>query len=101
MIFQRIYIFKYCLYIKRQNLLFLMHAQKHVPETREENPLFGVHTKNAGVINNNNNNNNNNTPIRAERLIKFDLIILWTLKSIFQHIILLILRANTRYVQYF
>ena len=32
-----------------------MHAQKWpllLPETREENPLFEVHTKNAGVINN-------------------------------------------------
>ena len=34
---------------------FLMHAQKwplFSPETQEENPLYGVHTKNAGVINN-------------------------------------------------
>ena len=32
-----------------------MHAQKwprFLPETQEENPLFGVHTKNARVINN-------------------------------------------------
>ena len=32
-----------------------MHIQKwplFFPETREENPPFGVHTENAGVINN-------------------------------------------------
>ena len=32
-----------------------MYAQKwplFLPQTREENPLFGLHTKNAGVINN-------------------------------------------------
>ena len=32
-----------------------MHAQKwplFLPETLEENPLFGIHTKNAGVFSN-------------------------------------------------
>ena len=36
-----------------------MHAQKwtlFLPETRGENPSFGVHTKNAGVINNSHGN---------------------------------------------
>ena len=38
-----------------KNGFFLMHAQKwslFLPETRQENLLFGVHTKNAGIINN-------------------------------------------------
>ena len=41
--------------VTQNSIFFLVHAQKwtlFLPETREENPLFGVHTKNVGVINN-------------------------------------------------